>query len=70
MKLTDLNVGEKGKILQVPLPRLQELGLIIGTPFQIISRGPFGNPIEISFYENYLLIDRKTAMEIEVSPCG
>lgn len=69
MKLTDLKLGQEGIVLRVPLLRLHELGLIPNTKVKIISKGPFGNPIEIAFCGNHLLIDRKTAMEIEAMPC-
>lgn len=69
MKLTDLKIGAFGDIQQVSLPRLGELGLIRGVRVQVISRGPFGNPIEIAYCGNHLLIDRRTASEIGVNPC-
>lgn len=69
MKLTDLKNGERAKIITVPLPRMKELGLIPGTRITFISKGPFSNPIEISFGGCDLLLDRRTAAETEVEPC-
>lgn len=69
MKLTDLKTGERGILTAVPLHRLTELGLIPGTTVQLLSKGPFGEPIEISFEGCDLLLDRETARKTEVSPC-
>ncbi len=70
MKLTDLKKGQSARIVAVPLPRMKELGLIPGTQFILLSRGPFGAPIEITFEGCDLLLDRTTAAETEVEPCG
>lgn len=69
MKLTDLKLGEQGRIVTVPLYRMKELGLIAGTAFTVVSKGAFGNPIEITVAGCSLLIDRRTAAETEVERC-
>ncbi len=69
MNLADLPSGKSGRILQVPFPRLLELGLVPGTPVKVTGRGPRCNPVELEFLGTYLLIDRKTAMKTEVRPC-
>ncbi len=69
MKLIDLKKGERAKIVAVPIPRMKELGLILGTEINLISKGPFGNPVEISFQGCDLLLDRRTAAKTEVERC-
>lgn len=69
MKLTEFKAGDHGRITAVPLPRMLELGLIPGTLFRLVSKGPFGDPVELSFYGCDLLIDGKTAAETEAEPC-
>ncbi len=70
MKLIDLKIGCSGTVVRVPAARLKEIGLVPGTRVTIVSKGLFGNPLEIAFAGNYLLIDRKTAEQTEVEPCG
>jgi ferrous iron transport protein A len=54
MTITDLNIGDKGRILSMLLgdkayrQRLISMGLIPGTEFQITRYAPFGDPIEIA----------------------
>ena len=61
MKLIDLKIGCSGTVVRVPAARLKEIGLVPGTRVTIVSKGLAGN---------YLLIDRKTAEQTEVEPCG
>ena len=70
MKLTDLKKGDQGELTYVPLPRLEELGLIPGMLVTLRSAGPGGSPVEISCGGCDLLIDRKTAEQTEVKPCA
>lgn len=68
MNLTELKPGASGRVTAAPSPRLREIGLVPGTVVTVISKGLFGNPVEIAFAGNDLLIDRKSAAEVEV--CG
>lgn len=70
MKLTDLKKGEAATVAAVPYPRMEELGLIPGTTVILLSKGPFGEPLEIGFGGSTLLLDRQTAQKTEVEPCG
>ena len=49
MTLNQLKPGQTASIRRVPLPRLTELGLIAGTTVKLIAKGPFGEPLHISF---------------------
>ncbi|MBQ7936193.1 MAG: ferrous iron transport protein A [Clostridia bacterium] len=66
MTLNHLKPGQTATIKKVPLPRLTELGLIPGTKIRLVTKGPFGDPLRISFYGCELLLDQKTAEKTEV----
>lgn len=70
MNLKDLNCKESAFLLQVPDPRMTELGLTPGTRITVLSKGAFQNPIEIQYGDCRLLIDKKTAGLTEVKPCN
>jgi len=48
--------------------RLMEMGLVPGTPVQIIDVAPLGDPLEIEVRNSRLSIRRNEAAQIEVSP--
>ena len=71
--LADLEPGQSGVIsrIQVTGPigqRLCEMGLLEGSPVEMIRRAPLGDPLEIKI-QDYLLSLRKTeALLIQVDP--
>ena len=69
MKLTEITPGKSGRLLKVTVSRLIEIGLVPGTKVTVVSRGLFGNPLEIAFSGNNLLIDIRTASNTEVVSC-
>lgn len=48
--------------------RLMEMGLVPGTPVQVIDVAPLGDPLEIEVRNSRLSIRRVEAAEIEVAP--
>lgn len=50
--LSSFAVGERGRVTRLDLPpeprqRLLEMGLTVGTPFQVVRFAPLGDPIEV-----------------------
>jgi ferrous iron transport protein A len=46
--------------------RLQELGLVPGTPVEVIRRAPLGDPLEIRLRGYHLSLRREEAERVEV----
>ncbi len=76
MNLSDLNPGEKGRIIKLestigPMKRrLMDMGVIPGELFRVEKVAPMGDPIEIRI-KGYSLTLRKgetRGIEIEVLP--
>jgi ferrous iron transport protein A len=64
--------GERGVVQRVACARpvarrLLEMGLLPGTPVQVVRVAPFGDPIELSLRGFALSIRRSEAMGIEIS---
>jgi len=52
LPLASLAVGSKGTVAQINVPpgerpRLMEMGLLVGTPVELIRFAPLGDPVEI-----------------------
>lgn len=67
MKLTELKIGQKAKIVSINTRglikrRLMDMGLIAGTVIEIEKIAPLGDPINIVI-KNYHLSLRKTEAE-------
>jgi ferrous iron transport protein A len=50
--LSSLNPGEKGVVAAIQVPpahrgRMLEMGLLVGTPLEVIRFAPLGDPVEI-----------------------
>ncbi|OIO60775.1 MAG: ferrous iron transport protein A [Verrucomicrobia bacterium CG_4_10_14_3_um_filter_43_23] len=70
--ITELNPGDKGTIEAIDpacslMTRLQELGLLPGTPFEFIRRAPWGDPLEIKVRGSHLCLRKDEASFISVS---
>lgn len=53
MKLSDCQVGDKGTILKIKAEKrfrdkLLAMGVLKGTPFEVVRRAPMGDPIEVN----------------------
>ena len=71
MKLSELEVGKKAKVIKINLnsligQRLSNLGLTVGVDVCVLRYAPFGDPIEISLRNFCLAIRRETAENIMV----
>lgn len=69
--LTALGVGGKGTVtaIRVPAsdkPRLMEMGLLVGTPVEVVRFAPLGDPIEIKLRGYHLTLRRHEAEQILV----
>ena len=65
--------GERGVILRLEgepatARRLMELGLVPGTPIEMVRFAPLGDPLEVSVRGLHLSLRRSDASLIRVSP--
>jgi len=62
MRFSDLKQGDRARISQIhdhpSNIRLQEMGLTIGTEFNVVKVAPFGDPIEVEFRGSRLCLRR------------
>lgn len=73
MTLADLTRGRKYVITKVDaadpeVQRLMVLGLVEGTPVELVSAALGGDPIELRMFGNALSIRRAQARYFDVSP--
>lgn len=71
MKLSDLQVGETGKIKQISTSdvnyrRLLEMGFTEGTQVEVVKSAPLADPIQYQIRGYEITLRRKDAMCIEV----
>jgi len=71
--LTSLQAGVKASISAINLPpadkpRLMEMGLLVGTPIELIRFAPLGDPVEIKVRGYHLSLRRHEAEQILVKP--
>jgi len=71
--LTSLAVGSAAKVTEINVPpqgrgRLLELGLLVGTPIQLVRFAPLGDPVEIKVRGYHLTLRRADAEQIFVEP--
>jgi len=72
--LDQLAPGECGVIARLESDpavarRLMELGLVPGTPIELVRRAPMGDPIELSVRGIHLSLRRSEASRIHVASC-
>ena len=70
--LDDLEPGETGVIVRLGgdeaiAHRLMELGLVPGTPVEVVRRAPLGDPVELRLRQVHLSIRRSEAANIHVT---
>jgi ferrous iron transport protein A len=70
--LADLAPGESGVIAGISgdpviARRLMELGLVPGTPVEVVRRAPLGDPVELRARQVHLSIRRSEAKRIRVT---
>ncbi|MCS7336798.1 MAG: ferrous iron transport protein A [Verrucomicrobiae bacterium] len=71
--LTSLREGAIATVAEIKLPaeqrrRLFELGLLLGTPVELVRFAPFGDPVEIKVRGYNLSLRRHEAEQILVRP--
>jgi len=69
-KLSDLQKGEKGKIVdvssqEIPM-KLLEMGCLPGNSVRLIQQAPFQGPIYLEVNGSYVAIRKETAKLIEI----
>ena len=69
--LTSLEVGQRAIVTEIKVPaehrgRLLEMGLIVGTPVELIRFAPLGDPLEIKIRGYNLSLRRHEAEQILV----
>jgi len=73
--LTSLALGAAATVRQINLQpnqrgRLLEMGLLVGTPVQLVRFAPLGDPVEIKVRGYHLTLRRQDAEQIMVQPAG
>jgi ferrous iron transport protein A len=64
--LTDLPAGGRGIVAEIRVspehkPRLMEMGLLVGTPVELVRFAPMGDPVEIKVRGYHLTLRRSDA---------
>lgn len=69
--LTELAIGGRGIVAEIRVPpehkpRLMEMGLLVGTPVELVRFAPMGDPLEIKVRGYHLTLRRADASLIFV----
>lgn len=72
LPLSSLAPGTAAKVKQINVPaanrpRLMEMGLLVGTPVELVRFAPMGDPVEIKVRGYHLTLRRHEADQIIVS---
>ena len=75
LPLTALSPGGAGKVTEIRVsaasrPRLMEMGLLVGTPVELVRFAPMGDPVEIKVRGYHLTLRKHEAEQIWVSPAA
>jgi ferrous iron transport protein A len=70
--LTSVSLGATATIAEIKLPpetrpRLMEMGLLVGTPVELVRFAPLGDPVEIKVRGYNLTLRKHEAEQIWVS---
>jgi len=73
--LASLAVGSKGTVAELNVssadkPRLMEMGLLVGTPVELVRFAPLGDPVEIKVRGYHLTLRKQEAEQILVRPAS
>jgi ferrous iron transport protein A len=71
--LASLRVGHTATVCDIKVPpenrgRLLEMGLLVGTPVELIRFAPLGDPVEIKVRGYHLTLRKHEAEQIWVKP--
>jgi ferrous iron transport protein A len=69
--LSSLPLGRAATVAEIKIPaqkraRLMEMGLLVGTPVQLIRFAPLGDPVEIKVRGYHLTLRKEEAEQILV----
>ena len=69
--LSSLSPGAAGRVTQINVPsgnrpRLMEMGLLVGTPVELVRFAPLGDPVEIKIRGYHLTLRKHEAEQILV----
>ncbi len=69
--LTSLSIGGTATVAELKLPpenrpRLMEMGLLVGTPVELVRFAPLGDPVEIKVRGYHLTLRKHEAEQIWV----
>ncbi len=69
--LTSLSLGDRGTVAEIKLPpesrpRVMEMGLLVGTPVELVRFAPLGDPVEIKVRGYNLTLRKHEADQIWV----
>jgi Fe2+ transport system protein FeoA len=69
--LTSVSLGSKATVAEIKLPpesrpRLMEMGLLVGTPVELVRFAPLGDPVEIKVRGYNLTLRKHEAEQILV----
>ena len=69
--LTSVSLGTTATVTEIKLPpqnrpRLMEMGLLVGTPVELVRFAPLGDPVEIKIRGYHLTLRRHEADQIFV----
>lgn len=70
--LSSLSPGASGKVSEIKITgagrgRIMEMGLLVGTPVEVIRFAPLGDPVEIKVRGYHLTLRRHEADQILVT---
>ena len=73
--LTSVTVGTQATVVEIRVPpasrsRLMEMGLLVGTPVELIRFAPLGDPLEIKVRGYNLTLRKSEAEQIWVRVAG
>ena len=71
--LSSLSAGKSGTVTEIKVPaehrgRLLEMGLLVGTPVELVRFAPLGDPVEIKVRGYHLTLRKHEAEQIWVRP--
>ncbi len=69
--LTSLGAGQAGTVAEIRVPpqnrnRILEMGLLVGTPVELVRFAPLGDPVEIKVRGYHLTLRKNEAEQIWV----
>ena len=73
--LSSVAVGTQATVAEIKLPlecrpRLMEMGLLVGTPVELVRFAPLGDPVEIKVRGYNLTLRKHEAEQIMVQPAS